>query len=62
MPHERGVPLHDAGSADSPPPEAKTDIFLVNFLEPHLGQTRFVDLLERTRISLLAPHFPQLNS
>jgi len=64
MPHERGVPLHDAASADSPPPppEANTDIFFVNFLEPHLGQTTPVDLLERTKISLSAPHFPQLNS
>jgi hypothetical protein len=63
MPHERGVPLHEAGSAESPPPpEANTDIFFVNFLEPHLGQTTLIDLLERTRISLSAPHFPQLNS
>jgi hypothetical protein len=62
MPHERGLPLHEAGSAESAPPEANTDIFFVSFFEPHLGQMTVVDLLERTRISLSAPHFPQLNS
>ncbi|HUD47104.1 MAG TPA: hypothetical protein VMR33_09750 [Candidatus Baltobacteraceae bacterium] len=60
IPHERGFPLHASASGESPPPlDAKTDNFLVNRFDPHLGQGVPVHLLERMRISLSVPHFPQ---
>jgi hypothetical protein len=59
MPQELGLPEHD-GAADSLATlEANTDRFFDNFLEPHCGQGVPSHLLERTRISLSAPHFPQ---
>ncbi|MGD1083419.1 MAG: hypothetical protein ABSA47_01565 [Verrucomicrobiota bacterium] len=64
MPHlqqELGLPEHKAGSADSPPPppplEAKTDSFLLNLVEPHLGQAVPSQRLERASSSLSFPHF-----
>jgi hypothetical protein len=59
IPHELGVPLHDAPSDESPPPEAKTESFFVKRFDPHLGQGVPFHLLERIRTSLSAPHFPQ---
>jgi hypothetical protein len=60
MPQDRGLPLHDASSDDSPPPlDAKTDSFLVSFVAPHFGQAVPCQRLERTRISLSFPHFSQ---
>ena len=59
IPQERGFPLHAAASEDSPPLEANTDNFFVNRFDPHPGQGVPAHLLERTRISLSAPHFPQ---
>jgi len=58
-PHELGWPVQLASDELSPPLEAKTERFLVNFLDPHLGQAVPSHLLERTRISESAPHFPQ---
>ena len=60
-PHEAGTPEQD-GPSPTPPPaalEAKTDSFLVRFLEPHSGQGVPRHLEERTRISLSRPHFSQ---
>jgi hypothetical protein len=58
MPHEPGLPLHEAGSEDCPPaPEAKTDSFLASLMEPHLGQGVPFQRLERISTSLSAPHF-----
>ncbi len=38
-PQEEGVPVQDDPSDESsPPPEAKTESFLVNRLDPHFGQ------------------------
>jgi hypothetical protein len=55
------LPEHKAGSADSPPPppplEAKTDSFLLNLVEPHLGQAVPSQRLERASSSLSFPHF-----
>lgn len=63
MPHDRGFPLQEGGSDPSPPPaDAKTESFFFNFFDPHLGQGVPAHLLERTRISLSAPHLPQWNS
>jgi hypothetical protein len=60
IPQERGLPLQAAASEELPPAlEANTDSFFVNRLDPHLGQGVPVHLLERTRISLSTPHFPQ---
>jgi len=60
MPHEPGLPLQEAASDDAPPMlEAKTDNFFVNRFAPHLGQAVPCQRLERTRISLSAPHFSQ---
>jgi hypothetical protein len=60
IPHERGLPLHaGASEASPPPPEANTDSFFFNRFEPHLGHGVPAHLLERMRISLSAPHFPQ---
>jgi hypothetical protein len=59
IPQELGFPLHDAPSAESPPPEAKTESFLVNRFDPHLGHGVPFHLLERMRTSLSSPHFPQ---
>ncbi|MGA2176793.1 MAG: hypothetical protein ABSH38_17590 [Verrucomicrobiota bacterium] len=59
IPQEPGLPLQEAGSEESPPVEAKTDSFFVNFFDPHFGQGVPAHRLERTRISLSAPHFPQ---
>jgi hypothetical protein len=60
IPQERGLPLQAAASEESPPPlEANTDNFFVTRFDPHLGQGVPVHLLERTRTSLSAPHFPQ---
>jgi hypothetical protein len=54
------LPVQEAGSGDAPPvAEAKTDIFFVNFRAPHLGQAVPCQRVERTRISLSAPHFLQ---
>jgi hypothetical protein len=59
-PHEPELPLQEAASDDSPPAlEAKTDNFFVNLVAPHLGQAVPFQRLERTRISLSAPHFSQ---
>jgi hypothetical protein len=60
MPHEPGLPVQEAGSDAFPPAlEANTDSFFVNFFAPHCGQAVPCQRLERTRISLSAPHFPQ---
>jgi hypothetical protein len=60
IPQERGLPLHAAGSEESPPPlDAKTERFFVNRLDPHLGQGVPFHLLERTRTSLSTPHSAQ---
>jgi len=60
IPHDRGLPLQADVSAESPPPlEANTDNFFFKRFDPHLGHGVPVHLLERTRISLSAPHFPQ---
>lgn len=60
MPQEPGLPLHDAPSEDWPPTlDAKTDSFLVSFFAPHFGHAVPCQRLERTKISLSAPHFPQ---
>jgi hypothetical protein len=59
MPQECALPEQVAGSEGSPPPEAKTDSFLVNFFDPHFGQGVPSHLLVRTSNSLSAPHFPQ---
>jgi hypothetical protein len=59
IPQERGLPEQPAGSEASPPPEAKTDNFFDSFFDPHFGQGVPFHLLERTRISLSAQHFPQ---
>jgi len=58
--HEPGLPLQGLLSGDPPPAlEAKTDIFLVNRFAPHWGHAVPCHRLERTRISLSAPHFSQ---
>jgi hypothetical protein len=60
IPQERGFPLHDASVESAPPPlEANTESFFVRRFDPHLGQGVPFHLLERTRISLSTPHFPQ---
>jgi hypothetical protein len=60
IPQDRGLPLQAAGSGESPPPlEANMESFFVSRLDPHLGQGVPGHLLERMRISLSAPHFPQ---
>jgi hypothetical protein len=60
IPQELGLPVQDAPSdASSPPLEAKSDNFLLNRLDPHLGQAVPSQRLERTRISESTPHFPQ---
>jgi hypothetical protein len=59
IPQERGLPEQEGGSAVSPPLEEKTDSFFVSFFDPHFGQGVFSHRVERTRISLSAPHFPQ---
>jgi hypothetical protein len=60
IPHERGLPLQAGASEESLPPlEANTERFFFNRFDPHLGQGVPVHLLERTRISLSAPHLPQ---
>jgi hypothetical protein len=52
MPQELGVPLHESDGAESPPLDAKTENFLVNFFEPHFGHSVPAQRLERTSISL----------
>jgi hypothetical protein len=59
IPQERGLPEQAAASEESPPLDAKTDNFFVRFFDPHFGQSVPFHLLERTRISLSTPHFPQ---
>jgi hypothetical protein len=60
MPHDPGLPLQDAPSVEPPATlEAKTDNFFVNRFAPQLGQAVPCQRLERTRISLSFPHFPQ---
>jgi hypothetical protein len=59
IPQERGLPEQKAGAAASPPPEEKADSFFVNFFDPHFGQGVRCQRVERTRISLSAPHFSQ---
>jgi hypothetical protein len=60
MPHERGLPLQDSPAANPPATlEANTDNFFVNRFAPHLGQAVPCQRLERTMISLSAPHFSQ---
>jgi hypothetical protein len=59
IPQERGLPEQEAGSAVSPPLEEKTDNFFASFFDPHFGHGVFSQRVERTRISLSAPHFPQ---
>ena len=53
------MPEQEAGSEDAPPPpeEAKTESFLANLVEPHLGQAVPSQRLERTSSSLSVPHF-----
>jgi hypothetical protein len=59
IPQELGWPVQAAPSEASPPLEAKSDNFLVNFLAPHSGQAVPSQRLDRTRISESFPHFPQ---
>jgi hypothetical protein len=60
MPHELGVPLHEEPSDEAPPMfDANTESFFFNRVAPHLGQAVPCQRLERTRISLSAPHFSQ---
>ena len=59
MPQERGFPEHDGAAASLATLEAKTESFLESFFEPHVGQGVPSQLLDRTRISLSAPHFSQ---
>jgi hypothetical protein len=60
IPQERGLPPQAAVSEESPAPlDANTDNFFVNRFDPHLGHGVPVHWLERTSISLSAPHFPQ---
>jgi hypothetical protein len=59
MPQERGVPEHDGAAASLATLDANTESFLESFFEPHFGQGVPSHLLERTRISLSAPHFSQ---
>lgn len=59
MPQEPGLPLQEASEAWPAKLEAKTDNFFFNFFAPHFGQAVPCQRLERTRISLSAPHFPQ---
>jgi hypothetical protein len=59
IPQERGVPVHEGAVASEATLDANTESFLESFLEPHFGQGVPSQLLERTRISLSAPHFSQ---
>jgi hypothetical protein len=59
MPQERGWPEQDGAAASLATLDANTDNFLASFLEPHFGQGVPCHLLERTRISLSAPHLSQ---
>jgi hypothetical protein len=59
-PQELGCPEQAAASDEfSPPPEANSDNFFVNRLDPHFGQAASFLRLERTSTSESAPHFPQ---
>ena len=60
-PHELGVPVH-VGSGSPPELEANTESFFVRRTEPQWGQGVPFHSVERTRTSLLFPHWPQLNS
>jgi len=63
IPQERGVPVQEGASLAAPPAEeAKTESFLVSFVEPQAGHFVPFQSFERTRISLSFPHFSQLNS
>jgi hypothetical protein len=60
IPQDRGLPEQAGASEESLAPlEANTDSFFFNRFDPHWGHGVPVHLLERTRISLSAPHFPQ---
>ena len=58
-PQEVGVPLQAAPPEPPATLEANTDNFFSNFVAPHFGQAVPCQRLERTNISLSAPHFPQ---
>jgi hypothetical protein len=59
MPQERGVPEQVGPAASLATLEANTESLLESFFEPHFGQGVPSHLLERTRISLSAPHLSQ---
>ena len=48
--------------AESAVEAANTDNRFINWVEPHFGQAVPFQSLERTRISLSAPHFLHWNS
>ena len=60
MPQEWELPVQE-GASPLPPTteEANTENFLVSFAELQCGHFVPSQLLERTRISLSFPHFPQ---
>jgi hypothetical protein len=61
MPHELGLPLQ-TGDSSPLPAEAKTESFLVSFVEPQLGHFVPFQSFDRTSISFSFPHFPHSNS
>jgi hypothetical protein len=58
-PQELGTPEQEGTLFCPLTVEAKVENFLDNFVEPHLGQGVPDQSLERTRISLSAPHLSQ---
>jgi hypothetical protein len=58
-PHERGCPVQAGASLAELPTEAKTESFLVSFVEPQCGHPIPVHPFERTSSSLSRPHFSQ---
>jgi hypothetical protein len=65
MPQEWGVPVQDGAWPRLGPPatdEANVESFFVSFVDPHWVHLAPSQWLERTRISLSFPHFPQWNS
>jgi hypothetical protein len=58
-PHDLGTPEHDGALSCPLTDDAKVESRFVNFFDPHFGQGVPCQVLERTKISLSAPHFSQ---
>ena len=60
MPHDLGEPVQDGASEPSlETDDAKTENFLLSFVEPQCGHVVPFQSLERTRISLSFEHLSQ---